>query len=200
MDAQVQPHSLARNKSATAAASKAPSGDSAGNNTNSSSSAASGVLGSSVRNLLDHVLGPGVVPWSVEAGDDPTGTAAAMAAGGGAFRVDADQMQQYGISQVRSFVGLCMCLIVCFVMWRVSCGFGLEAVCLCWCIRAGAARVQHGKLSAAHPSHAQASTSLEVTCCEGHNTPPFADLPTSILPLLLSPRLPLSSSCCRMHT
>jgi hypothetical protein len=91
MDAQVQPHTLAHKPKVAADASKA--------NNSSSSSAC---LGPPARNLLDHVLGPGVVPWSLEAGDDPTGQAAAAAAASGGIKVDADQMQQYGISQVRA--------------------------------------------------------------------------------------------------
>lgn len=92
MDAQVQPHTMARTQPASKGASDAskPGGG---------SSSTAGGPGPSVRNLLDHVLGDGVVPWSVEAGDDPTGLAAAAAAAGG-VKVDADQMQQYGISQV----------------------------------------------------------------------------------------------------
>lgn len=91
MDAQAQPHTLARTPPAAKAAADA--------NKPGGSSSSTGPGGSTARNLLDHVLGPGVVPWSVEAGDDPTGLAAAAAAAGG-FKIDADQMQQYGISQV----------------------------------------------------------------------------------------------------
>lgn len=92
MDAQVQPHTIARTQ-------HAPKGASDASKPGGSSSSAAGAPGQRVRNLLDHVLGDGVVPWSVEAGDDPTGLAAAAAAAGG-VKVDADQMQQYGISQV----------------------------------------------------------------------------------------------------
>lgn len=90
MDAQVQPQSVSR---------KPPVHKPPSDKPNSSSSTAA--FGASARNLLDHVLGAGVVPWSVEAGDDPTGMAAAAAAVGGGIKVDSDQMQQYGISQVR---------------------------------------------------------------------------------------------------
>ena len=99
MDAQVQPHTMARTQ-------HAPKGASEASKPGGSSSSAAGAPGQRVRNLLDHVLGDGVVPWSVEAGDDPTGLAAAAAAAGG-VNVDADQMQQYGISQVWQPRGSC---------------------------------------------------------------------------------------------
>jgi hypothetical protein len=93
MDAQVQPHSVSHKPTANKPPTDKPN--------SSSSYSSAGSSGTSARNLLDQVLGPGVVPWSVEAGDDPTGLAAAAAGAGGAFKVDSDQMQQYGISQVR---------------------------------------------------------------------------------------------------
>jgi hypothetical protein len=114
MDAQVQPHSLAHKpKVAAADASKA---------SNSSSSSAG--LGTPARNLLDHVLGPGVVPWSLEAGDDPTGHAAAAAAASGGIKVDADQMQQYGISQVsgRNVVSAKVCVAYVVFAWPADVG------------------------------------------------------------------------------
>jgi hypothetical protein len=87
MDAQVQPHVVSKQVA------QAP---------------LPGVGGSSghPRNLLDSVLGAGVVTWDAHLCDDPTGQAGGGGggsggqAGAGGLRVDPEQMQQYGISQV----------------------------------------------------------------------------------------------------
>ncbi len=51
------------------------------------------------RNVLDAVLGPGVVSWDPVTGDDPTGAPPML--GQGAQALDSEHMQAYGISQVR---------------------------------------------------------------------------------------------------
>eukprot|EP00879_Flechtneria_rotunda_P028799 GHRR01031025.1.p1 GENE.GHRR01031025.1~~GHRR01031025.1.p1 ORF type:complete len:248 (+),score=83.03 GHRR01031025.1:89-745(+) len=72
----------------------------------SSSNAVSGIntglFGSSAhRNLLESVLGPGVVAWDPVLGEDPAGHGVAAAAAAMRGRkLDSEQMQQYGISQV----------------------------------------------------------------------------------------------------
>ncbi|WIA14045.1 hypothetical protein OEZ85_002600 [Tetradesmus obliquus] len=104
MDGSSQPHSLSRRpqqppKAKAAAAAAGP---------NSAAAAAAGLYGSSrPGSVLDAVLGTGVVGWDAAAGglrEDPSGlgsgAAAAAGGGGGGVKLDADLMQQYGISQV----------------------------------------------------------------------------------------------------
>jgi hypothetical protein len=91
MHAQVQPHVL------TKAAAQGPA---------ATTPAVAGTLGSQPQSLLDSVLGAGVVWWDPHSGGGPTGQAGGAGGprgaqgGAAALRVDADQMQQYGISQV----------------------------------------------------------------------------------------------------
>jgi hypothetical protein len=97
MDGTTQPHSLSRRPQPPSKPKAAPN---AGN-----SSTLFHLLGSNrPASVLDAVLGAGVVGWDPVLGDDPSGpgsAAAAAAAAVGGLKLDADHMQQYGISQVR---------------------------------------------------------------------------------------------------
>eukprot|EP00775_Hariotina_reticulata_P010096 gene10096-10252_t len=94
MDSQTQPqvfasHHRPHKTSSVASASAAPG------------AAGSSTAGSRVHSLLDSVLGVGVVSWQPQLGGDPAGLGlAAGVAGSAPVKVDAEQLQQYGISQV----------------------------------------------------------------------------------------------------
>jgi hypothetical protein len=101
MDGSSQPHSLPRSsRPQNPSKPKAAAAASA-----TASAAAASLLGSGrPASVLDAVLGAGVVGWDAVLGEDPSGTAggsAAAAAAAGGVKLDADHMQQYGISQVR---------------------------------------------------------------------------------------------------
>jgi hypothetical protein len=107
MDGTTQPHSLSRKPQPPSKPKAAPN---AGN-----SSTFSHLLGSGrPASVLDTVLGAGVVGWDHVLGDDPSGpgsaAAAAAASAVGGLKLDADHMQQYGISQVRL-------LLLCLLLW-----------------------------------------------------------------------------------
>lgn len=51
--------------------------------------------------ILDSILGPGVVGLDSVLGDDVTAHAASAGAAGNTIKLDSEQQQQYGISQVR---------------------------------------------------------------------------------------------------
>lgn len=99
----------------------------------SRSSSSSNMLGSSsARNLLDQVLGPQVATWGSEPPDSLTGMAAAAAPAGGGFKADSEQMQQYGVSQVRQMVA---CHRV-YVLTR-SCLTAIRIVCVSTHVKTG---------------------------------------------------------------
>lgn len=50
--------------------------------------------------MLDSVLGPGVVNWDPVFGEYPAGHTAAYSGAGATVKLDSEQQQQYGISQV----------------------------------------------------------------------------------------------------